>query len=123
MNEFRLRINEHHSNAACSNAACSNAFKPQPQLPNLNHVDLCTAWWRFIDDILIIWDWKWGSFKNFHKIIQNIHTNFKITLNEGKPKINFLDITLKPDSLGNISRDIYKNLFLYYIHPFCILSS
>lgn len=80
-------------------------------------------YWRFLDDILIIWNPQYGQHQDFINTFQSINTNiqFENTVNENE--IHFLDIKLIKQNNYIISDIFYKltdakrYLHFYSFHP------
>ena len=64
-----------------------------------------SVWWRYIDDIVFIWEHGKESLQEFINEISSIHTTIKFTANRSKEKVSFLDleVTLKN---GVLSTDL-----------------
>ena len=74
------------------------------------------CWWRYIDDIFILWDQSAEDLQDFFAHCNNYHPTIKFTTSVSDSAINFLDVTVKI-SEGNISTDLYtkptdKHLYL-----------
>ena len=52
-------------------------------------------WWRYIDDIFLIWEHGEDELKNFINSLNDFHPNIKFTSDWSKESINFLDVQLK----------------------------
>ena len=53
-----------------------------------------SVWWRYTDNIFIIWEHVEESFKEFINEIYSFHPKFKFTANWSKEKVSF-EVTLK----------------------------
>lgn len=85
--------------------------------------DIIKNYFRYLDDIFIIWKTEFGDFNIFFNLISSIHSDFKFTLTHNEHKLNFLDISVI--KLGSIIHtDIYYKetdskmyLHFYSNHP------
>ncbi|CAC5370727.1 unnamed protein product [Mytilus coruscus] len=82
------------------------------------------VWWRFIDDIFIIWPHLSEELKSFITALNDYHHTIKFTFTINKRSVNFLDIIVNLDDKGNLTTTLYKtpmdaNLYLHYSshHP------
>ena len=64
------------------------------------------VYYRYIDDIFIIWTQSLDLLHNFINSINKQHSNIIFTSNISTTSINFLDVTIDPD-LGHITINIY----------------
>ena len=74
------------------------------------------CWWRYIDDIFILWDKSAEDLQDFFEHCNNYHPTIKFTTSVSDRAVNFLDVTVKI-SEGKISTDLYtkptdKHLYL-----------
>ena len=74
------------------------------------------CWWRYIDDIFILWDKSAEDLQDFFEHCNNYHPTIKFTTSVSDSAVNFLDVTVKI-SEGKISTDLYtkptdKHLYL-----------
>ena len=51
-------------------------------------------WWRYIDDIFMIWEHGEEKLKEFLSFLNNCHPSIKFTYEYSYEKINFLDVTV-----------------------------
>lgn len=82
------------------------------------------VWWRFIDDIFIIWPHSSEELKSFTTALNDYHHTIKFTFTINKRSVNFLDTIVNLDDNGNLTTTLYKkptdaNLYLHYSshHP------
>ncbi|OCT80875.1 hypothetical protein XELAEV_18027687mg [Xenopus laevis] len=71
------------------------------------YTQFIVGYYRFVDDILVIWD---GPVKRFEEMIQvanEAHPTIKFTTEIGGHSINFLDVTLKFED-GRINTGLYR---------------
>ena len=85
-------------------------------------------WWRFIDDIFMIWQHSHEELCSFLDALNSFHFNsfqetIKFTAEISDTSINFLDVTITKDK-GNLITDLYtkptdSHLYLHYssFHP------
>ena len=68
-----------------------------------------SVWWRYIDDIFVIWEHGEESLQEFINEINSFHPTIKFTADLSKEKVNFLDVevTLKNSVL---STDLFVKL-------------
>ena len=52
-------------------------------------------WKRFLDDIFIIWPKSKDELNNFNKLLNNLHTDLKFTMENSTSDMPFLDILVK----------------------------
>ena len=74
------------------------------------------CWWRYSDDIFILWDKSAEDLQDFFEHCNNYHPTIKFTTSVSDSGVNFLDVTVKI-SEGKISTDLYtkptdKHLYL-----------
>ena len=53
------------------------------------------TWWRYIDDIFVIWEHGEESLRHFTDHVNFFHPTITFTAQYSKEKINFLDLTIK----------------------------
>ncbi len=82
-----------------------------------------TTWWRYIDDIFIIWEHSATELQNFIAYLNAAHPTIKFTQETSSEKINFLDVTVYKDG-NQLQTTLYKkptdvHLYLHYksCHP------
>lgn len=81
------------------------------------------AWWRYIDDVFIIWTGTQEELTIFHTFLNNLDDDIKFTLNSSTTNVQFLDTNVT--KMGTqLSTSIYmkptdkKNLLRYNsAHP------
>ena len=64
------------------------------------------VWWRYIDDIFLLWEHGEDSLKEFLEHINNIHPNIKFTADYSFSKINFLDVEVSNFG-GKLATDLF----------------
>ena len=64
------------------------------------------TWWRFIDDIFIIWTEGEDSLKSFIEYLNNAHRTIKFTSKWSCSEIEFLDVKVINDS-GRLETDVF----------------
>ena len=52
------------------------------------------VWWRYIDDIFLIWQHGLETLKEFLNILNSCHPKIKFMLEYSLDKVNFLDVEL-----------------------------
>ena len=52
------------------------------------------VWWRFIDDIFMLWQHGGDTLKEFIQALNNLHPSIKFTAEYSMYKFNFLDVLL-----------------------------
>ena len=50
------------------------------------------VWWRYIDDIFLIWNHGEEELKKFLELLNDFHPTIKFTADYSKDRINFLDV-------------------------------
>ena len=82
-------------------------------------------WWRYIDDIFVLWEHGEEKLKSFVNDINKNHPTIKFTAEWSKTSINFLDVTVSIAE-GIIETDLYvkptdshQYLLSSSCHPFC----
>ena len=75
------------------------------ETPWINNIIL---WKRFIDDIFLIWGGDSESLITFINHLNNAVPLIKYTHEISQNEVNFLDTTVKKDTEGNISTDVYQ---------------
>ena len=48
-------------------------------------------WWRYIDDIFMIWQHREDELKTFLEKLNNFHPSIKFTCEYSREKVNYLD--------------------------------
>ena len=64
------------------------------------------AWWRYIDDIFIIWKHREDSLGQFLEKLNSFHPTIKFTSHWSKQSVNFLDVQVSVDN-GYLKTDLY----------------
>ncbi|CAJ0966994.1 unnamed protein product [Ranitomeya imitator] len=60
-----------------------------------HHFGLVAAWWRYIDEVFLIWTGTEDLLHDFHKYLNTIDDTIKFTLVHSKTDIQFLDVNEK----------------------------
>jgi hypothetical protein len=81
-------------------------------------------WWRFIDDIFMIWAHPRQELYSFLEAINSFHKSIKFTYEVDTETAHFLDVTITKDSNGYLNTTVYTkptdaHLYLHYssYHP------
>ena len=64
------------------------------------------TWWRYIDDIFIIWTEGEGSLRDFIDYLNSAHRTIKFTSKWSYKEVEFLDVKVINDS-GKLETDVY----------------
>ena len=65
-----------------------------------------SVWWRFIDDVFVVWPHGEGCLNKFYDIINNIHPTIKFTTEWSHRSVLFLDVRVNIQE-GRIITDLY----------------
>ena len=79
------------------------------------------TWWRYIDDIFMIWTHSVDELHAFTSYLNNIHPTIKFTSNYSFTSIPFLDVNVSVNN-GNITTDLYTKAtdkHQYLLHSSC----
>ncbi|KAL9972935.1 hypothetical protein ACROYT_G019335 [Oculina patagonica] len=79
------------------------------------------TWWRYIDDIFMIWTHSIDDLHAFTSYLNSIHPTIKFTSNYSLTSIPFLDVNVFLNN-GNISTDLYTkptDKHQYLLHSSC----
>ena len=79
------------------------------------------TWWRYIDDILMIWAHSVDDLHTFTAFLNNIHPTIKFTSNYSFTSIPFLDVKVSLSN-GKITTDLYTkptDKHQYLLHSSC----
>lgn len=79
---------------------CSNIFGQE----NTNSIR--QHYYRYLDDIFVIWDSTYGDVHQFLNVIQNLHPSFTFTYEMNPYALHFLDVLVQQIN-GIIQTDIY----------------
>ena len=63
-------------------------------------------WWRYIDDILFVWEHGEESLKVFREQVNMFHFTIKFTAEYSKKEVNFLDVNIKLID-GELKTDLF----------------
>ena len=77
----------------------ANALKNAPFNPH--------TWFRYIDDIFMIWTEGLDNLKIFIDYLNHIHPSIKFTSSHSSTNVSFLDVNVSLTNDGNISTDLY----------------
>ena len=72
-------------------------------------VEKSVVWWRYIDDIFMIWQHGEKTFREFLKILNSCHPTIKFTAEYSLDKVNFLDVEVMRSG-NKLLRDLYIKL-------------
>lgn len=56
-----------------------------------HHAEHLLAWWRYIDDVFLVWTWTENELTDFHIFLNEMDPDIKCTLVSSKVMIQFLD--------------------------------
>ena len=79
------------------------------------------TWWRYIDDIFMIWTHSADDLHGFTSYLNSIQPTIKFTSNYSFTSIPFLDVNVFVDN-GNITTDLYTKAtdkHQYLLHSSC----
>jgi hypothetical protein len=76
------------------------------------------VWWRFIDDVFMIWTHGMAAFEAFLAYLNQAHATIKFTHEVSPISLNFLDVTVYVDDHGQLQTKLYTkptdaHLYLY----------
>ena len=66
-----------------------------------------SVWWRYIDDVFVIWPHGEECFEQFVDLINSMHPTIKFTAEWSKTSISFLDVRVTLHDGGRITTDLY----------------
>ena len=75
------------------------------------------VWWRYIDDIFMIWPHSSEELYSFVSALNNVHDTIKFTVDISETQVNFLDVTVYKDQNGTISTGLYTKPTDAYLIP------
>ena len=79
-------------------------------------------WWRYIDDIFMVWTQGEEKLNEFITHINSSHNTIKFTHEFSESSISFLDVTVLLDNNNQISTDLYvksTDTHPYLLHTSC----
>ena len=79
-------------------------------------------WWRYIDDIFMVWTHGEDKLEDFINHINSLHSTIKFTHEFSKSHISFLDVTVSLDNNNKISTDLFvksTDTHQYLLHTSC----
>lgn len=80
------------------------------------------TWWRFIDDIFMIWTHTENDLLNFISYLNNLHPTIKFTSSHSSTSISFLDVQVSLNQFGVVETDLYTkptDKHQYLLHSSC----
>ena len=82
------------------------------------------VWWRYIDDIFVIWPHSREELDSFISRLNQVHNTIKFTSDISETSVNFLDVKISKDIHGRLTTSLYTkptdaHLYLHYssYHP------
>jgi hypothetical protein len=83
------------------------------------HTPTPLAWFRFIDDIFMIWIDSLDELHEFLAYINEYHPTIKFTVEQSTQEVNFLDLTIYKDENDTVQTKLYTkptdaHLYLHY---------
>ena len=82
------------------------------------------VWWRYIDDIFLIWPHSREELDSFISRLNQAHNTIKFTSDISETSVNFLDVKISKDIHGRLTTSLYTkptdaHLYLHYssYHP------
>ena len=82
------------------------------------------VWWRYIDDIFMIWPHSVNELYSFLSGLNQFHTSIKFTYDMSQTQVNFLDVLVTKDKDGHLATSLYTkptdtHMYLHYdsFHP------
>ncbi|XP_073422111.1 uncharacterized protein [Dendrobates tinctorius] len=69
---------------------------------------LISLWYRFIDDVFMVWTGDKDQFEEFVRELNRNSVNLRFTSEIQKTEIPFLDIKIQKDRMGGISTSIFR---------------
>ena len=79
-------------------------------------------WWRYIDDIFMVWTHRKDKLEDFINQINSLHSTIKCTYEFSKSHISFHDVTVSLDNNNKISTDLFvksSDTHQYLLHTSC----
>ncbi len=75
----------------------------------VNPFHRCITWYgRYIDDILLIFDGNENQLLDFHKYMNSINKNIRLSIDYSQHSNNFLDLTIFKGSDGQLHTTLFK---------------
>jgi hypothetical protein len=68
-----------------------------------------SVWWRYIDDIFLIWPHSRQELNSLIMALNSQHNTIKFTSDISDKEIHFLDVTVRKDTYGNLSTTLYTS--------------
>ena len=77
------------------------------------------VWWRYIDDIFMVWPHSPTELYSFLSALNNVHETIKFTSNASQESVSFLDVMIHKDNKGQIETGLYTkptdaHMYLHY---------
>ena len=66
------------------------------------------VWWRYIDDIFMIWPYSREELYSFINDLNNSHPTLRFTSDVSETTVNFLDVRITKDASGRIQTNLYS---------------
>ena len=86
----------------------ANIFMGHLEERLLNHVDnKPDVWWRYIDDVFMVWPFGEGCLNDFLEQINHFHPTIKFTAEWSNSSISFLDVRVLLNQ-GRITTDLFQ---------------
>ena len=86
----------------------ANLFLAKFEIDALTHAPhQPQTWWRFIDDIFMIWCHTEAELRTFITYLNNIHPTIKFTSSHSATSISFLDVKVSLNQFGMVETDLY----------------
>ncbi|OCT97140.1 hypothetical protein XELAEV_18009363mg [Xenopus laevis] len=60
----------------------------------------CVAWWKYINDVFLLWRDDLESLSVFHDVINTAHQSIKLTMTASLQEISFLDVLISRSGHG-----------------------
>ena len=92
----------------------TDALRSAPHQPHI--------WWRFIDDIFIIWTHTEDDLHAFITYLNNLHPTIKFTSSHSYTSISFLDVKVSLNQFGQVETDLHTkptDKHQYLLHSSC----
>ncbi|CAJ0954002.1 unnamed protein product [Ranitomeya imitator] len=72
-----------------------------------HHFTHVLGWWRYIDDVLLLWTGTLSELTDFHDFLNTIDNDIKFTLTYSKKEIQFLDVLIR-----NVDNNLVTEVFV-----------
>ncbi|XP_053391365.1 uncharacterized protein LOC128554143 [Mercenaria mercenaria] len=80
------------------------------------------VWFRFLDDIFMLWSHSLDELKKFIELLNTVHPMIKFTYNISESEVSFLDVDVSIDDEHNISTNVHvkpTNIHQYVDYSSC----